>query len=124
MTNKFRLFSGLCFAAALSISSASAQMHAMLDVAVPQEFSVNNVNLPAGKYSIQELDGSGSNTVLLLRSTSGASTNVLVEPITKAQQTTASQSSVTLHQVGGSLQLDEIWFAGSEVGYRILSSGK
>ena len=124
MTNKWRLFSGLCLAAALGTGAVFAQTRAALDVAVPQSFTVSGVKLPAGAYSIHGLSGSGTNTVLLLRSASGVSTNVLAEPITKVQQTVPSASSVTLHQVGSSLQLDEVWFAGSEVGYHILSTNK
>ncbi len=122
MTNRLHFVSGLCLAAVLGMASASAQMVTALGVALPQKFTVSGIELPAGEYRIHELSGSGANKVLLFRSTSGASVNVLAEPITKPQQTTASESSVTLHQVGPHLQLDEVWLSGSEVGYRILSS--
>ena len=124
MTNKSALVSGLCLAAAMSICSASAQTGGIRGVNLPRAFTVSGVKLPAGEYSIRELSGTDANTALLLRSASGASTIVLAEPITKAQQTTAGSSSLTLRQAGGQLQLDEVWFAGSEVGYHILSLGK
>ena len=124
MTNKLKLLSGICFAAAFSIGSASAQTDGIWGITLPQSFTVSGVKLPAGEYSIRELSGSDANMALILRSASGASAIVLAEPITKVHQTTATGSSVTLHQAGNELQLDEIWFAGSEVGYHILSSGK
>ncbi len=123
MTNKLRLFSGICLAAALSIGSGVAQVRGTLGVTLPQKFSVNGVELPAGEYRIHEVTGSGANAVLLFRAASGESVNVLVEPITKARQETAAESSVTLHQVGDHLRLDEVWLAGSDVGFHVLSFG-
>ena len=120
MKNKLHFFTGLCLAVTLSAPSASAQMGTTLGVTIPQKFTVSGRELPAGDYRIQELSSGGS-TVLLFRSGSG-SASVLAEPITKHM--VASGSSVTLHQVGSHLQLDEVWLAGCEVGYQILSSGK
>ncbi len=119
-----RLFSGLCIAAALTFSSASAQMRNTLEVTLNQDFTANGVKLPAGEYTISGLSGSAVNSVLLLRSASGITTNVLTEPVIAAQQIPAAANSVTLHRVGGHLQLDEVWLNGSEVGYRILSNRK
>ncbi len=124
MTNKSKLFSAICLAVALIQGSASAQMNGALGVTLPQNFTVHGIELAAGEYTIHELSGSGTNPVLLLRSATGVNTNLLAQPITHAQQTTLKGSSVTLHKVGGQLQLDEIWFVGNEVGYRILSLNK
>ncbi len=124
MINSKRLFSGICLAAALSIGSASAQMRNSLEVTLNQNFTANGVKLPAGEYTITGLSGAAVNSVLLLRSASGITTNVLAEPVTAAQQSQASTSSVTLHRVGDHLQLDEVWLNGSETGYRILSNRK
>jgi len=124
MTNRSNLFSGTCLVVALCISSASAQMHGSLGVTLPQSFTVSGLKLPAGEYSIHELSGSGVNKVLLFRSAAGVSTNVLAESITRTQQTTATVSSVTLHQVGSQLQLEQVWLAGSDVGYQIISLDK
>ncbi len=124
MTNRLYFFPGLCLAAMLGVASASAQISTTLGVMLPQKVTVSGRELPAGEYRIQELSGSRATKVLLFRSESGDNISVLAEPITKAQQTVASESSVTLRHVGAYLKLDEVWLAGSEVGYRILSSGK
>ena len=124
MTNKSKLFSAICLTVALSRSSAFAQMNAAMGVTLPQNFTVHGMKLAAGEYSIHELTGSGANPVLLLRSATGVSTNLLAQPITNAQQTAPKGSSVTFHKVGGQLQLDEIWFVGNEVGYRVISLSK
>lgn len=124
MATKPAFFPGLCIAAVLTIGSASAQTRGVMEVNLPESFTVSGIKLPAGDYSIVELSGARANTVLLVRSASGVRTTVLAEPVPKAQQATATASSVTLQKVDGQMQLDIVWIAGSDVGYRILSSAK
>ncbi len=101
-------------------STVSAQSMASMKVTLPVDAKVGNISLPAGKYSIKEVNKS----VLEIRSDSkkGASAFVTVMSITG--QKPADRSKVTLKMESGGYQVDTIWLEGQELGFELTTASE
>lgn len=109
-----------CFGLAIGFASTvSAQSMESMNVTLPVDAKVGNVSLPAGKYSIKEVNKS----VLQIRSDkkNGATAFVTVMSITGQK---AGKSKVTLKMEGGAYQVDTIWLEGQELGFELTTASE
>jgi hypothetical protein len=114
MTKKM-LMAVACLGAAIG----SAQTMETLRVNLPVAAKVGNVSLPAGEYSIHELQ----NSVLEFRSESNgknifASVNSIVMP----NHQIADHSKVILQKNDTGYQVQKIWIEGQEMGFELTSA--
>ena len=104
------------------VASAVAQMEDMVKVTLPQAIMVGNVTLPAGHYTIRDMnDEGGSTSVVQIRSSTGLSVTAEVMLISEPNNKPASRTEVVLRQEGNHYQMDKIWFEGREEGFELLS---
>ena len=108
----------VCLGAGLT----SAQSMETLKVNLPVAAKVGNVSLPAGAYSIRELN----NSLIEISSDSrkGASTFVTVNQIDAPKHQAADQTKVTLRKSGDGYQVDKIWIEGQELGFELVTAGE
>ncbi|HEY1207414.1 MAG: hypothetical protein ABSH46_14495 [Bryobacteraceae bacterium] len=103
--------------AALGTASASAQSPETLQVNVPFTFTINNVYMPAGEYSIGRpgIDNSG---LLVMRSSDGRHTAFFMGSAA-ARGSAPAQSSLVFRHEGFDYSLADIWWAGSTTGLQL-----
>jgi hypothetical protein len=108
---------GVCLAV-----SAAAQMGETVKVTLPQATMVGAVTLPAGAYTIRDInDEGGSTTVVQIRSDNGLSVTAEVMLISEPDNKPANKTEVVLRHEGNHYQMDKIWFQGRDEGYELLS---
>jgi hypothetical protein len=103
--------------AALGAAVASAQSPETLQVNVPFTFTINNVYMPAGEYSIGRpgMDNSG---LLVMRSNDGRHTAFFMGNAA-ARGSAPAQSSLVFRHEGIDYSLADIWWAGSSSGVQL-----
>jgi len=108
---------GVCLAA-----SAFAQMEDVVKVTLPQAAMVGSVKLPAGEYTIRDInDEGGSTALLLIHSNTGLNVTAEVMRISEPDNKPASRTEVVLRHDENQYRMDKIWFAGREDGFELLS---
>ncbi len=108
---------GVCLAI-----SAFAQLGDMVKVTLPRATMVGSVTLPAGDYTIRDInDEGGSTTVLQIRSDKGLSVTAEVMLISEPDNKPAGRTEVVLRRQENQYQMDKIWFEGRDEGYQLLS---
>jgi hypothetical protein len=114
MTKKM-LMAVACLGAAIG----SAQTRETLRVNLPVAAKVGNVSLPAGEYSIREMQ----NSVIEFRSESnGKNTFAAVNPIVMPHHQVADHSKVILQKSDNGYQVQKIWIEGQEMGLELTSA--
>ena len=98
----------------LGSAAAFAQMPDPVKVTLPGPTTVGGVTLPAGNYTIKELDHS-SNGVFQIIGDKGKSVSVLVEPVIKSNG--APKTEVILKQTETGYKMDSLWIEGSDTGF-------
>jgi hypothetical protein len=83
---------------------------------------VAGTELPAGDNTIQVLDTSRGNVVLLVRSESGAQALVLVNRLNSTPAHGNDAVTITLQRRGNVYTLDQIWLP-DHTGFEVLRSG-
>ena len=109
-----------CLGAAMGYSSA--QTLDAIRVNLPMNARVGNVNLPAGEYSVKELNSS----VLEFKSQAhnGVSAFVNVFSITTPDGEAATHSKVVLKKSGDNYQIQSIWIEGQDLGFELTSAAE
>jgi hypothetical protein len=102
---------------ALGLSAASIEP---MKVTLAAPVIVGGVELPPGECTIQEMSGSSSNVVLMVRSNTGAQVNVLVNRISSTRD---SREGIVLTLQNGRYVLDQIWL-NQEDGFQVLRSAE
>ena len=99
------------------IGLAKASSMETVHVNLPVDTKVGNVSLPAGAYSIRELN----NSVIEISSDSrkGVSTFATVNPVMGKE---ANHTKVTLKKSADGYQIQTIWLEGQEVGLELTSA--
>ncbi len=105
------------FLAAVGAVSASAQSPETLQVSVPFVFTVNNVYMPAGAYSIARL-GADNSALLAIRSGDSRHTAFFVGS-PAARGSAPAQSSLVFRHEGQEYSLADIWWAGYTSGVQL-----
>lgn len=108
--------------ACLGAAIGSAQSMQTLHVNLPVAAKVGNISLPAGEYSIHELN----NSVIEIMSEerNGVNTFATVNSITAPNQKTAEHSKVVLRRddQGHGYQVQQIWIEGQDTGFELAAA--
>jgi hypothetical protein len=103
--------------ACLGAAIASAQTLGTVRVTLPVDANVGHVTLPAGHYSVHELNDS------VLQFTSddhkGVSTFVTAMPILAPNQAAVDHTGVVLREKETGYQVDKIWLQGQDMGFEL-----
>ena len=103
-----RFLTTIC-ALAMTISGVvQAQAPDLITVHFSTPVMASGTTLPAGECTIQILRGSSDNVILVIRSKSGVSANVLVNRISGPLADTDGRTSVVLTRSDSGYQLDRI----------------
>lgn len=103
--------------AVLGAASASAQSPETLQVTVPFAFTIDNVYMPAGEYSISR-SGGDSGGLLALRNSDRRHTLFFVGSAA-ARGSAPAQSSLVFRRDGSDYSLADIWWAGYTSGVQL-----
>jgi hypothetical protein len=106
--------------ACLGAAVASAQTMETVKVTLPMDAKIGKVSLPAGEYSIKELNSS----VLEIQSAAHHGNNAFVQvnSITTASGAAAEHTKVVLKKDANGYQLQTIWIEGQELGFELSSA--
>ncbi|MGA3186672.1 MAG: hypothetical protein ABSF22_06125 [Bryobacteraceae bacterium] len=103
------------------MGTASAQMVDTVKVTLPFAASVGGVTLPAGEYTIRNLEEDGSASVMQISTYKGKSVAAIAVEVIAPKNQTPSETKVVLKQDGDGYKIDSIWLQGEEIGYEFLS---
>ncbi len=103
----------VCFCSFLGI--AAAQNRTVLTVNLPNSTMVGSTNLPAGAYTVREIQANGNSAILQFSDVNGARATVFAQEI----PSDATRSTVTLTSDGERLQLDKIFVAERDYGFQV-----
>ena len=105
--------------ALMATGTASASMVEEVKVNLPYDASVGGVTLPAGEYTIRDMQNDGGASVMEISAYKGKSVfAIATEVIAPKQQTGSDTPKVTLTQKPeGGYQIQSIWLPGQDVGY-------
>ena len=106
--------------ACLGAAIGSAQSMQTLHVNLPVAAKVGNVSLPAGEYSIHEVN----NSVIEISSQerNGVNTFATVNSITAPNQKTSEHSKVVLRKDENGYQVQQIWIEGQDQGFELTAA--
>jgi hypothetical protein len=111
---------GLCLASALGIGIAQAQSGTFITVNIPYASNVGSNALPAGEYTVREIQQIGNSAVLEFSSrTTGQSFNVMAVEVAGSNQKTGDRSEVVLKSDGEKYQ---VWLGSHNYGYQLVTS--
>jgi hypothetical protein len=121
MKNQSLLATVVCLAGLFGSAAvpASAAVYPVLTVTLPHSAVVGGVTLPAGKYSVLDIQDHGTLAVFEFVSDSGHSASVLVDQIEAPGNQPASKTEVVIINEGDNYQVDKIWLSGVEHGYQL-----
>lgn len=105
------VFAGVCLLAA---STMLSQNRGALKVKVPFQFSVKDVQLPAGEYAIEKWAGGG----VLLTSKDGAIRKVILATPAESP-TTRAKTRVLFRRYGSDYFLSQVWVGSEGWGFEI-----
>ncbi len=104
----------------MAVASVSARAQASFPLAanIPFDFVVGKQTLPAGEYRIEQ---PSSNSVLLIRSTDGH-TSTIVMTMAALANDWQSESKLVFNRYGDQYFLSQIWTAGNKSGRELYKS--
>src|ERR1700761_4446272 len=100
------------------VGAAMAQSDAVISFKLPANTMLGNANLPAGNYTVTELDSNGGSSVLTFRGPDGSTRNVLAME-TEISPVTADHSAVVLKSDGERLRVAEVMIEGRGYAFRV-----
>lgn len=106
---------GACGASAANTTIDMVKFHSSTPIMIA------GTELPAGDNTIQVLDGSDGNAVLLVRSESGQQAMVLTNRLNASGIHADSAAQVTFQRRGNVYRLDRIWL-DDRTGFQVLQS--
>jgi hypothetical protein len=111
----------VCLAALawMTTGTASASMVDEIKINLPCDASVGGVTLPAGEYTIRDMQNDGGASVMEISAYKGKSVfAIATEVIAPKQQSGSDTPKVMLTpKAEGGYQIQSIWLPGQEVGY-------
>lgn len=110
----------VCLGALLGMASrpAAAQTMGTLKVNLPVAATVGGVTLPAGEYTVRNLQAN----VLQISSFNGKSVDAIVTPVDAPKHNASNPSKVVLKQTEQGYKIQSIWVEGQDAGYEFLSA--
>jgi hypothetical protein len=113
---KIMLWTAVCLSALMG--TASAQMVDTIRVTLPFAASVRGITLPAGEYTIRELQNDGGSSVLEISAFGGRSVLALaMEVAAPRDRAVPRDAQLELKQTEAGYEIETVWLAGREVGY-------
>jgi len=103
------------------MGTVSAQMVDELKVNLPFAASVGGVTLPAGEYTIRDLQDAGSSSVLQISAYNGKSVDAMATEVVAPKHQASNETKVVLKQTEQGYKIQSIWLAGQEIGYEFSS---
>jgi hypothetical protein len=114
------LFLALIFAAAFSPSRTQAQIIGNLEADIPFQFHVGNTSLPAGKYTIHQLEN--SDLVMMEISSADGKVSALFDVEATETKSAPEKSELIFHKYGDRYFLSEMFDEGNANGNKLLES--
>jgi hypothetical protein len=103
------------------MGTASAQTVSAIKVTLPYAASVGSVMLPAGEYTIRDLQDDGAASVLQIVADDGKGVVAMaMEVVAPKQQHASGEARVVMRQTEAGYQIQTIWLAGREIGYEFV----
>jgi len=103
----------VCFCSFLGI--AAAQNRTFMTVNLPNATMVGSTSLPAGEYTVREIQSAGNGAILQFSDVTGHRATVFAQEI----PSDVTRSEVTLKSDGERLQLDKIFLAERDYGFQV-----
>lgn len=113
------LFLTLLFAMSFWPAKAQAQIIGNLEADIPFQFHVGNTTLPAGRYTIHELEG---NLKVLQISSADSKQSALFDVESAQARTTPDKAEMIFNKYGDRYFLSEMFDAGNADGSRLAPS--
>ncbi len=107
----------VCLGSMLGV--AFAQNGTSLTVILPYAASLGKTTLPAGEYTVREIQTSGNAAALEFRSNSGPSVNVMAGEIPMDTDKLATRTEVVLKSDGETYRIDKVYMEGRPYGFQI-----
>lgn len=104
----------------MGTGTASAAMLDQLTVNLPYDASVGGVTLPAGEYTIRDLQDDGNSSVLQISAYNGKSVAAMAMQVVAPKHSGMDKSKVILQQTEEGYRIQSIWLAGQEIGLEFL----
>ena len=106
----------------LGVIAATAQTVNTMTLTLPFAASVDGVTLPAGEYTIRDVQNHGGTSVLQISGHGGQSVfAIAMEVVAPKGQQPTEEATVELKQTDTGYQIHAIWLAGRGIGYELLS---
>jgi hypothetical protein len=106
----------------LGVIAATAQTVNTMTLTLPFAASVGGVTLPAGEYTIRDVQDHGGTSVLQISGHDGQSVfAIAMEVVAPKRQQPADEATVELKLTDTGYQIHAIWLAGRGIGYELLS---
>jgi hypothetical protein len=103
------------------MGTASAQMVGHINMTLPYAASVGGVTLPAGEYTVRDLQDNGS-TLLQISAFDGKSVFVLaIQVVAPKGRPVSNAPVVELKHTDAGYEVDTIWLGGQENGFRLVT---
>lgn len=102
------------------MGTASAQMVEELKVNLPYAASIGGVTLPAGEYTVRDLQDDGGSSVLQFSQYNGKSVAALANVVAAPKHQITDDAKVVLKNTGEGYQIQSVWLAGQELGYEFV----
>jgi hypothetical protein len=98
-----------------SLGLAAAQTGTFMTVNLPNATMVGSTSLPAGEYTVREIESNGNGAILQFGNATGTKATVFAQQI----PSDVTRSEVTLKSDGAHLQLDKIFLAERDYGFQV-----
>ncbi|HWD99010.1 MAG TPA: hypothetical protein VG345_08240 [Bryobacteraceae bacterium] len=115
MKNAISRFGYTCAAAAILAGLAGAQTLNRITVNLPQDVLAGGTTLPAGSYTITDIEPFSGNHVFVFRGENGKPVAIQAETIDQSSE--QSKTAVVLSKTGSEVRLDKLLIEGSSLGY-------
>ncbi len=126
MKNALQRFGYTCVAAMIAagitgtvlVQNMQAQPLNLISVTLPQDVTIGSSVLPAGNYTIQDIDPASGNHLFVFR---GENKTVVV-PGATVESLESAKTAVVLTRTGSAARLDKLVIEGSSIGYDFAGS--
>jgi hypothetical protein len=106
----------------LGVTAATAQTVNTMTLTLPFAASVDGVTLPAGEYTIRDVQNHDGTSVLQISGHGGQSVfAIAMEVVAPKGQQPTEEATVELKLTDTGYQIHAIWLAGRGIGYELLS---
>jgi hypothetical protein len=102
------------------MGTASAQMTETVKVTLPCAASVGGVTLPAGEYTIRDMQFPSGTPVMQISSFGGKSVDVLALAVEAPKEERPDGTKLILQQSGQGYHIQTLWIEGENIGYQFV----